>query len=184
MRRRLSPHAPSSSSSHDTSGGRRLRVELSTAGIAVDGEKIGADQTALKAALGQADVVAVDIQAEADAPPSLVIAALTLDAGPRVARRLLSWRNLKLEVSDLHPTSRQFGDPVPASIFSWRANRTTQLWSISAGPAVANFGPYEQGDEKAAAAVISNVSKACTTNGCTLDVELGEERLQAELRGW
>jgi hypothetical protein len=140
---------------------RSLHVEISAAGVAVDGENVGADQAALKAALGQADVEAVDVEAEADAPPALVLAALTLKAGPRVTRRFLSWQDVKLAVLDRHRETRHAGDPEPASIFSWGAGRATQLWSISAGSAIANWGPYEPGDEKAEPAVLSNLTTAC-----------------------
>lgn len=167
-----------------SSAGRRLEIQISSAGITWDGGKTPSDQRALKAALEQADIVAVDVQAEADAPAQLVLAALTLHAGPRVERRLLSWGDLKLEVTDARPSTLEIGKRARASIFSWRAKRATQLWSIGEGPAIANLGPYEPGDEKAEPAVVSRLAQACAPAGCSLDVELREQRLLAELRAW
>lgn len=183
------PAAPTtatpSPSSDSAASGRRVRVEVYAAGVAVDGGKVGSDQAALKAALLQARGVVIDVQAKSDAPAALVLAALTLDAGPHVTRRLVSWQDVKLEVSEHHSaTIRRFGDPIPASILSWRADRATQLWSVSAGPAVTNLGPFEPGDPKAEPAVIANLTKACAPSGCRFVVELREERLLDALRAW
>src|SRR4051812_35693019 len=182
------PAAPTtatpSPSSDDAARARRARVEVSAAGVAVDGEKVGSDQAALKAALVQAGSVVIDVQATSDAPAALVLAALTVDAGPHVARRLLSWQDVRVEVSEHSFATSEFGHSIPTSIFSWRANRATQLWSVSAGPAVANVGPFEPGDPKAEPAVIASLTKACAPSRCRLVVELPDERLLDALPAW
>ncbi|HEX2877263.1 MAG TPA: AgmX/PglI C-terminal domain-containing protein [Polyangiaceae bacterium] len=142
------------------------------------------DQTALEGALGKADVATVGVFAEADAPPALVLAALTTKTGPHVAQRFLVWQGLNLKVLERRPTTSRFGDPKPASIFSWRANGAMQLWSIATESALTNLGPFEPGDEKAEPSVIVNLSKACAATGCLLDVELREESLQRDLQVW
>jgi hypothetical protein len=162
-----------------------VRVEVSAAGVAVDGGKLGVDQAALKAALLKANGVVIDVQATADAPAALVIAALTADAGDHVTRRLLSWQDVRVEVVERRPaTSRKFGDPIPAAIFSWPTDRATQLWSVSPGVALTNFGPFEPGDPKAEPAVIASLTKACVPSGCRLVVELRDEHLLDALRAW
>ena len=128
-------------------------------------------------------MVAVDIHAEANAPSGLIIDALTLEGGPHLARRLLSWEDVELEISDRRSAS-PMDEPMRASIFSWRDSRASQLWSISAGAKLANFGPYEPGEKKAEPALISRVSEVCAQNGCSLVVELHEQHLAAELRAW
>ena len=176
--------ATPSPSSDEAVSGRRVRVEVSAAGVAVDGGRVDSDQAALKAALVQAGSVVIDVQATSDAPAALVLAALTVDAGPHVARRLLSWQDVRVEVSEHHSATSEFGQPIPASIFSWHANRATQLWSVSAGPAVTNFGPFEPGDPRAEPAVIASLNKACAPSGCRIVVELRDERLLDALRAW
>ncbi|HET7543470.1 MAG TPA: AgmX/PglI C-terminal domain-containing protein [Polyangiaceae bacterium] len=165
------------------SAGRRLRVRISAAGFALDGEKIASDRAALKVALGRADVLAVDIQAEANAPAHLIFEALTLEAGPNLVRRSLSWQDLVLEFSDRRRREFELAQ-MPASIFSWRDSRASQLWKVDAGSAVENLGPYQPGEDKAEPAVISRLTEACARKGCELVVELHEERLAAELRAW
>lgn len=133
----------------------------------------------------QADGVVIDVQAQADAPAALVLAALTVDAGRHVARRLLSWQDVRVEVVERHSaTMRKFGDPIPASIVSWPTDRATQLWSVSAGPALTNIGPFEPGDPKAEPAVIESLTKACAPSGCRFVVELRDEHLLDALRAW
>jgi hypothetical protein len=162
-----------------------VRVEVSAAGVAVDGGKVGSDQAALKAALLQAGGVVIDIHATSDAPADLVLAALTADAGRHVVQRLLRWQDVRVEVSEHHSAIiRKFGDPIPASILSWRAGRATQLWSVSAGPTLTNFGPFEPGDPKAEPAVIASLIKACAPSGCRIVAELRDERLLDALRAW
>jgi hypothetical protein len=172
----------SSTSSDDTTNGRRVHVEVSAAGVTVDGGKVGSDQAALTAALLQAGGVVVEVHASSDAPAALILAALTVDAGPRVARRLLRWQDARVEVSEPHDDKP--GKLGPAWIYSWRANHVTQLWSISPGPAVTSFGPFEAGDQKAEPVVIASLTKACAPSGCQLVVELPNERLLAALRAW
>lgn len=174
----------SSPSATQPSDARRLHVEISAAGIAIDGERIGTDQAALEAALGKADVATVGVLAEADAPPALVLAALTTETGPHVEQRFLVWQGVNLKVLERRSTTRRFGDPNAASIFSWRANGATQLWSVATRPALVNLGPFEPGDEKAEPSVIANLSKACAATGCRLDVELREASLQRDLQVW
>lgn len=174
------PPAPAPQSAPDL---RVLRVDISAAGVAIAGEQVGSDPEALETALGQADVSSVDVRAATDAPPSLVLAALTLPAGPRVAERSLTWQGVSLKVSNAHRPTRHFGDPVPASVFSWRANGATQLWSISLGPWVSNLGPYEPNSD-AEPSVISSLRKECEPTGCSLDVELRQEHLLPDLQAW
>lgn len=177
--------APATPSSDGPSAGRDLRVDISSAGVAVDGENVGSDQLDVKAALLKAGAGAIDVHAKPDASPALVLAALTLDAGPHVVRRLLSWQDVTLEVAEQRSsTRRNFGDPIPAAIFSWHANRATQLWSVSAGPAVTNLGPFEPGDQQAEPAAVSALGKACSASGCAIIVELREEHLLESLRAW
>lgn len=171
------------SSPSPSPAGRKLRVQVSGAGFEVDGERIGSDLAALKAALGQPGVAAADIRAEPTAPAAFIVDALTLESGPHVTRRFLSWQELELEISDHRSASFEL-DQIPASIFSWHNGRVSQLWSVSAGPAIANFGPYEPGEKKAEPAVLSRVTEACAGKGCSLVVELHEQRLATELRAW
>ncbi len=177
------PQGSSSSAAHRADA-RRLRVEISAAGIAIDGERIGTDQTALDAALEKADVATIDVLAEANAPPALILAALTTKTGSRVAQRFLVWQGLNLRVLEHRARTRRIGAPSPISIVSWRTSGATQLWSIATERAVSNLGPFEPGDEKAEPSVIANLSEVCAATGCGLNVELREESLQRDLQAW
>lgn len=183
--RKVAAGAPEPVASPPSSGnaksGRRVRVEVSAAGIAVDGVDVGSDQAALQAALLQAGGVVIDVRAKSDASAALVLAALTVDAGPQVAQRRLRWQDLKLKVSEDHDVTAKLG---LAWIFSWRVNRGASLWSVSPEPALTKLGPFEVGDPKAEPAVIANLTKACAASGCRLVVELSDERLLNALRAW
>jgi hypothetical protein len=162
-----------------------VRVEVSAAGVAVDGRRATSDEAALTAALLQADGAVIDVEAKSDAPAALVLAALTVDAGPHAARRRLTWQDVRLDVSEHHSgISTNLEGPVPASIFSWRSDRATQLWSVSAGSDVTNLGPFEPVDSAAEPGAISNLTKACAPHGCRFVVELNDERLLDVLRVW
>ncbi len=178
------PPTASSPASSDAAG-LRVRVEVSTAGVAVNGRAASSDRAALKATLEEVDGAAIDVQARSDAPAALVLAALTVDAGPHVTRRLLSWQDVRLDVSEHHsPSTTELGQAVPASIFSWHSGGTTQLWSVSTGPTVTNLGPFEPGDAQAEPAAISNLTNACAATGCRIVAELREEGLLDALRAW
>lgn len=170
--------------SDGSSGARTLQLDISAAGIAVDGKAIGLEEAALKRSLPQAGAIGIDIHAKPDAPPALVLAALTVDAGPRVTRRLLNWQDVELEVSENHSFTGRPGERFPTSIFSWRSVRAAQLWSVSPGPTIANLGPFEPGDPKAEPAAISNLAKACAPSGCRIAVEIREDGLLDDLRAW
>jgi hypothetical protein len=183
--RKVAAGAPEPVASPPSSGNaksrRRVRVEVSAAGIAVDGVDVGSDQAALKAALLRAGGVVIDVRAKSDASAALVLAALTVDAGPQVARRRLRWQDVKLKVSEDQDVARMAGH---AWIFSWRVNGVDSLWSMGPEPALTNLGPFEVGDPKAEPAVIANLTKACAPSGCRLGIELRDERLLDVLRAW
>jgi hypothetical protein len=166
---------------------RRVRVEVDGAGIAVEGARVSSDPEALKSALRQAAGAELDVVAQPDAPPAQVVAALTVDAGPHVARRILSWQDVRVEISEHQAaTSEQTGAPVPASIFAWRASppRATRLWSVSDGPTIKDLGPIALGEAKTESAIIASLKHACAPSGCRLVVELREESLLEVLRAW
>jgi hypothetical protein len=138
-------------------------VEVSAAGIAVDGVDVGSDQAALKAALLRAGGVLIDVRAKSDASAALVLAALTVDAGPQVARRRLRWQDVKLKVFEDQDITAKLRR---AAIFSWHSNGGSSLWSVSRRAVVTNLGPFKVGDPQAEPAVIANLTKACASSGC------------------
>jgi hypothetical protein len=135
----------------------------------------------LKAALLRAGGVLIDVRAKSDASAALVLAALTVDAGPQVARRRLRWQDVKLKVFEDQDITAKLRR---AAIFSWHSNGGSSLWSVSRRAVVTNLGPFKVGDPQAEPAVIANLTKACASSGCRLDVELRDERLLDALRAW